>query len=209
MMDSLNVNRVQCKKCGAVKDKSEYYNQSNGRIYAKCKACISDENKKRNRLKKERNQMKLGDEGYICNRCRTHHEGQPALKNNCGSFCDGCRSEILIKMQAGRRRTTRNQTDICIWCGRKIKEGDRDGTDNLHVKCGSNRDWLLMCIRYSDKPFRYITSKEEKEKPLRRQRELLNHPSEETQHDSGTDEKRIERLENMLEKLVSALGGIS
>lgn len=138
---------------------------------------------------------------FKCCSCKNEYAGTPDMTNACGDFCVECHEQKKMK-----QRNSTKYSDCCRWCGdyltnrntsmKRLKRGE-----NTYVckRCEHMRDqWLLKCIRHSDKAFRYVKSREEKYKDERKR------PQRQTS--IVTDNARLDRMELILERLVSELG---
>lgn len=151
---------------------------------------------------------------YKCATCKGTFNGIPRLKNNAGEFCEKCDSIRLAKMEAGIKKRSIELGDKCQWCGDDI-HNRKEGT---HVcnDCQKKRDWLLKCIRFSDKPANYVARVEEKERIQRLERERkqseLSHKitktAPQTNENNPSELSRIDKIEEMLLRLTNALGGV-
>ena len=98
------------------------------------------------------------------------------------------------------------------WCGEKITPATMQaGKDDENVcqPCTTRRDWLLKAIRLSDRPARYVARTEERERPMREEREKAMQaakPPVAAETVPNEAEARLRRLELMLNKLTQALG---
>jgi hypothetical protein len=152
---------------------------------------------------------------YTCGMCKKRVEGEVALKNGAGSFCSECHAIIRERSAEGMRARSAALNGHCIWCGEKITKANPAGgggshaSVNVHLACERNRDWALKCIRHSDRIARYVARTEERERPLREEREKAMRaakPSIAAESVPSDDEARLRRLELMLNKLTQALG---
>jgi hypothetical protein len=145
---------------------------------------------------------------YHCKTCKKQLEGEPALINACGSFCANCEIIRKQKMQESILRRNHILGGLCMWCGDSISKmpiGEKQ--DHVCDTCKHNRDWLLKCIRFSDKAARYTATREEIESVKRQ--EMAKMAARQTEIASikpNETEARILRMEQMLAKLTSALG---
>jgi hypothetical protein len=106
---------------------------------------------------------------YTCVRCKEEFEGNAPLINGVGEFCNGCKDVIRIKSSITRKN--KNPENRCIWCNKKIAldslQWQQERGTSVCNTCEKNRQWLLECIRFSDRPAKYVARVEEKEKPGR------------------------------------------
>lgn len=156
----------------------------------------------------------LFDSSYTCCMCKGTFEGKPARANAAGQFCKGCSEEMVRRMRAssGPARVP-GQIVSCGWCGceRQVKlRSNGDFEENTCEECEKHRKWLLRSIRYSHRPFLYVTRHEAVEKPAREQRARLAEkpqvPAVPAARPAGPD--RLDRLEQMVSKLIDSLGGV-
>jgi hypothetical protein len=115
---------------------------------------------------------------FNCSMCKGEFEEPPAMVNATGNYCAGCKGEINARSVNMRNQNRSIRTRVptseraCIWCGstgpfHKCQED----TATVCKVCHTHRQWLLKCIRYSDKAAHYVAKREEKELPLRQERE--------------------------------------
>ncbi len=153
---------------------------------------------------------------YNCSRCKNTFADEPALSNACGSFCGQCKADIHASSVESNKGRTKKLSGFCVWCGEKltpnIVHASHEG-DNVCKSCELRREWLLKAIRLSDRPSKYVARVEDRERPLREERENARKAIAETNkpkalESSGTTESeaRLLRLEGMLDKLTKALG---
>lgn len=153
---------------------------------------------------------------FKCNKCHTNTEGEPAFKNAAGSFCVHCKKIIHELAADAMRERNKQLLDICPWCGDKLHDGNRLATrdklaENVCAVCSKNRDWLLKCIRHSDRPSRYASRVELREKAGREQRfaeekAKLSLATESISNRAESADEKIARLENVLKKIQFAFG---
>ena len=153
---------------------------------------------------------------YTCSKCKKEFEDLPAFNNACGSFCNGCKAEIHAASAAGlREKNKATYNGHCVWCGDCLNETNMQSgktDENVCQSCAKKRDWLLKAIRLSDRPYKYVSRTEERERPQREERNRMiiaaNAKQEKPlQPELPSDaEARMRRLELMLNKLTSALG---
>ena len=149
---------------------------------------------------------------YTCGMCKKSVEGEVAFKNGAGSFCQSCKAIIHARAAEGARARIAALDGHCVWCGQKITPATmQPGKENDHVcqPCTTRRDWLLKAIRLSDRPARYVARTEERERPMREEREKAMQafqPPVAAETVPNEAEARLRRLELMLNKLTQALG---
>ena len=149
---------------------------------------------------------------YTCSMCKKAVEGEVAFKNGAGSFCPECKAIIHARAAEGARARSAALNGHCVWCGEKITLATMQaGKDNENVcqPCTTRRDWLLKAIRQSDRPARYVARTEERERPMREEREKAMQaakPPVAAETVPNEAEARLRRLELMLNKLTQALG---
>ena len=150
---------------------------------------------------------------YTCIVCKEEKEGDPVMTNNAGSFCGECRAAMQAKSAESRKRIMLEWDGRCIWCNNVITAATRQNCDEekrVCIPCAAHRDWLLKCIRHSDKPLKYILATEEREKAGREKRKKENAvqlQAHAVQPDLPSEaEARLRRVELMLGKLTQALG---
>lgn len=150
---------------------------------------------------------------YKCSMDGNNHDGEPALKNACGTFCPECKAKIHAKAAEGVKERIESLNGCCIWCGEKITEANPSGKShegcNIHETCEQKRDWVLKCIRHSDKMAKYVARTEERERPMREEREKAKRSAEQptmAETVPTEQEARLRRVELMLNKLVNSLG---
>jgi hypothetical protein len=109
--------------------------------------------------------------------CKGEFQDPPAMINGTGKYCAGCKGEILARSFNTRKHNRATRTRVptkraCIWCGSTgpFHKCEEDIATVCKV-CHTHRQWLLKCIRYSDKAAHYVAKREEKELPLRQERE--------------------------------------
>jgi DNA-directed RNA polymerase subunit RPC12/RpoP len=150
---------------------------------------------------------------YTCSMCKNETEGKVAFKNGAGSFCPECKAIIHARSAEGVRARSAALNGHCVWCGEKItpskmQVGKED--ENVCYPCTTRRDWLLKAIRLSDRPARYVARTEERERPMREEREkaaqAAAQPKPVAENVPNEQEARLRRLELMLNKLTQALG---
>lgn len=156
---------------------------------------------------------------FKCATCKGTYNGNPALKNGAGSFCDRCWQAMRDKRSnnGGYRFSRYKKLGICVWCGIDlVDENIASGKEVVCSTCDKNRNWLLKCIRATPHAAKYVASVEERECKERnaRFRKMEQESLQANEHDDGQDQPenkstdRLERLERMMEKLVHSLGGI-
>ena len=150
---------------------------------------------------------------YTCTGCKKQFADSPAITNACGSFCAQCKAQMIEKSANSRHETSRALNGCCLWCGEKITpelalSGHPD--ENVCKLCRGHREWLLKVIRLSDRPIKYANRTEERERPLREEREKFMIATAKTKSAVATEttesDARLLRLEGMLDKLTKALG---
>jgi hypothetical protein len=77
------------------------------------------------------------------------------------------RNEVRSSVKA-RQEEKRNGTSNCVWCGDETEHHESEGS--VCYRCKQNRNWLLDCIRISDRPFKYVSAREEVESKARNDR---------------------------------------
>jgi hypothetical protein len=129
--------------------------------------------------------------------CKNTFAGEPFWKNGAGTFCEPCRKEMKRRAVEGFVTRNHEKDGICKYCGEKTTE--RPGTDTCMVcdVCSKNMYWVLKCIRFSDRLYRHVVSREEREKNER----VKKKQSEQNNRIAPSDE-RISRLEGMMEQLL-------
>ena len=148
---------------------------------------------------------------YTCSMCKKATEGEVAFKNGAGSFCPECKAIIHARAAEGARARSAALNGHCVWCGEKITPANMQaGKDDENVcqPCTTRRDWLLKAIRLSDRPARYVARTEERERPMREEREKAMQaakPPVAAETVPNEAEARLRRLELMLNKLTQAL----
>jgi DNA-directed RNA polymerase subunit RPC12/RpoP len=151
---------------------------------------------------------------YQCVRCKKEFDGEPALENRAGKFCQDCRDFIFDKMRQGMQRRSAELNGVCLWCGDNITSSNvMAGRENEHVckRCDKNREWVLKCIRISDRPAKYVARVEAKEAPDRIEREKRRERDKELTSavvDSlpSEVEVRVKKMEDLLTRLANELG---
>ena len=152
---------------------------------------------------------------YKCSMCKIRHDGEPAFVNACGKFCASCKAKIHERAAEGTRKQSLKFNGRCIWCGEMITEETKqpraNNSDNVCQPCALRRDWLLNAIRLSDRPAKYVAHREERERPMREERQRVIEATQQEKPaiavaEPSETEARLMRLEKMLNKLTSALG---
>jgi methionyl-tRNA synthetase len=103
--------------------------------------------------------------------CKEQFMTEPHSSNICGSFCEKCTNERLDRLRSSvkaRQEEKRNGTSNCVWCGDETEHHESEGS--VCYRCKQNRNWLLDCIRISDRPFKYVSAREEVESKARNDR---------------------------------------
>jgi len=108
----------------------------------------------------------------------------------------------------------------CLWCKTDI-ENTGEKTEKVCTKCQTNRDWLLHCIRQSERPFNYVSRVEQKERNERTERlqreekeriEIIEREEKgNVVHEkiNESNDRRIDHIESLLLKLIENLGGFN
>ena len=155
---------------------------------------------------------------YVCATCRKTKIGRPALSNGAGDFCLKCRERMMNNQRASsalrakeRHAKLASGTATCMYCGDVLDNSNTFKSTELSficAPCQRKRDWALKCIRHSSKMYNYIVKCEEREAPQREARELVMKNTKQTVFESSpTEDSRIDKLEQMMQKLLSELGG--
>ena len=156
---------------------------------------------------------------FKCATCKNTFEGAPSMNNGAGAFCSGCDGARKHKAAEATRARFAEMGDDCMWCGEPGPHKDKHrAVSRVCLACVNGRDWLLRCVRHSNKAADYAAKTEERELPLRRERQaheaaakvaareaLENACAAPAARDDSTE--RLDRLEKMLMKLTEALGG--
>jgi hypothetical protein len=158
---------------------------------------------------------------FTCSSCKKFYsENELSHINPTGKYCKDCNTKRLSKAVNARLN---NRKTNCSWCGEPLSNSKLDNASSeyssVHASCANNRDWLLKCIRYSDKPFKYITKKEAENKPIREERKKIEEIEEKSINFENQinikKEEKIENLEKMVfylyesvQKLTNSLGGL-
>lgn len=161
---------------------------------------------------------------YTCKMCKGMFGGEPALKNAAGEFCFECKATIRARIADGTRARGLALNGCCMWCGEKItdknrvaraNDPDKRGEKHVCSDCSVNRDWLLKCIRFSDKASKYAARAEDREREGREERNKRQSENRSVcdvikesqfQGQPSEQEARLSRVEMMLNKLTQALG---
>jgi len=147
---------------------------------------------------------------FKCVFCKKEFTGEPAMRNGSGAYCEECKAELVRRMCVGNQARRENFDGCCLWCGEKLTSANiQPGKDNPGVcrSCDTHRDWLLACIRHSDKPAKYVSRVEAKEGILREARNAEKKQSATQNIDTGKEAlTRLTRLENIIGKLASEFG---
>jgi len=145
---------------------------------------------------------------FTCSTCKGSFLGLPAMTNACGTFCLTCKHRILQRrMDAGR--APKEFDGRCLWCGEMIPEGKRTSTrpdgeivhENVHMECRGRRDWILRCIRYSDRVAKYVAAREAEEAPAREARAIEAARRSAAQPVSAAPTASASSLENQVREL--------
>mgnify|MGYP000647979796 CR=1 FL=1 len=149
---------------------------------------------------------------YKCAKCKNIFDGDPAFKNNAGTFCQSCKNEIHEKAHTARREILAEQHGTCKYCGDiDLKNPSNQWADHtVCPKCLGWRDRSLVLIRHSDVAFKHIAKVEEREKKDRESRNAAKLYAKESEKSETKPIAidRIARLEEMMEKLIKGLGGV-
>ncbi len=147
---------------------------------------------------------------FKCVFCKKEFTGEPVMRNGSGAYCKECKDELVRRMRIASQARRENFDGCCVWCGKKLtSENIRRGKNNSGVcrSCDTHREWLLACIRHSDKPAKYVSRVEDKECILREARNAKKRQSAPQHIDTGKEAlDRLSRLENILGKLASEFG---
>ena len=157
-----------------------------------------------------------GSMTYQCSMCKESQDGEPVFVNGAGQFCSNCKSEIHRRAGDAMRK---RRSDLCRWCECVLTPENSNQSPSRDIgvckECCSRRDWLLKCIRLSDRPARYVARTEEREKQERDARIAARSANLQPTSRQNGDSSRLDRLELMIdrqggimEKLIQALGGI-
>lgn len=147
--------------------------------------------------------------GQFCLKCHNEISSRGRKSQNitckCGApvhskgMCSACYQKMW---QANRRfQEHYGSQRTCIWCGDYItKNNEQTGKtdENVCRDCSSGRNWLLKCMRYSDKAAKYVACRETIAAAYRAKLKI--------EQDDRPD-GRIDRLERLMETLVRKLGG--
>lgn len=158
------------------------------------------------RAKRSRRRGAVWADGFRCCRCKRTFDGEPGRTNGCGPFCDACTAEVWQEREI---KTTDGRSKVCVWCGERPTRGKNYSECKI---CHRHREWLLQVIRVSDRPARYVASREAKYGPEReaRRRAAETPAGELVEEESpvrSEQDARLDRLESMLSKLIEELGG--
>jgi len=151
---------------------------------------------------------------YTCSMCKQQFDGDAAFKNACGEFCADCKATIHARSSRGAKERNQAMKGHCLWCGERITPAKMQAgkdDENVCLPCSTRRDWLLRAIRLSDRPAKYVARTEERERPLREERQkVMRSASHRNPEEAGAaadgQEQRLCRLEAMLTKLTQSLG---
>ena len=160
---------------------------------------------------------------YNCSMCRLTFDGEPAMENNVGPFCEACKTTIIKRSMESNRQTATlkrqgmgtDGVDRCLWCASELDPGNRERGENSSIcqTCAPRRSWLLKCIRRSKHPAIYAAKCEDRESVGRAkrwasynstQKALADSPPEDKKAESDGD--RLTRIEELLAKLMGELG---
>lgn len=173
--------------------------------------CWAFLDRKQRRTIRQKGRMKVM---YTCGMCKKSVEGEVAFANNAGNFCRECKAIIHARAAEGTRARSAALNGHCVWCGEKITPKAPAGKShkgcNIHLACEARRDWILKCIRFSDKLAKYVARTEERELPMREERKKAMQAAKPTvaaaEAVPNEAEARLRRLELMLNKLTQTLG---
>ena len=159
---------------------------------------------------------------FKCATCKTTFEGTPALTNGAGMFCSGCDDARIHKLTEATRARYAEMGHDCMWCGEPGPHKDSSGLTRVCNTCDNNRGWLLRCIRHSNRAADYVAKTEDRELPLRRDRQAKEAAARLAANEALANagsvtaapvlrneaNERLDRLEQMIMKLTEALGGV-
>ena len=129
---------------------------------------------------------------YVCSMCKDPQQGEPARVNASGSYCAKCNEEIIRRAVNGRRKHARKMktNSFCVYCGNKLTEEDerKRKQSNTCNECSSSLlPKILECIRYSNKLYKHVCTREAKYKNMR-----------------GTVTSKKQSLEDKIDKILKA-----
>lgn len=111
---------------------------------------------------------------FTCCMCKKQFDGEPKVKNACGSFCakcDSARNEKARNAQFGAKRAAAARRGggvrICPWCGRAT-DAPATREDPACRVCAKSRLWLSECIKFSDHVEKYVVPRSAKARDQRR-----------------------------------------
>jgi len=150
---------------------------------------------------------------YTCSRCKNTYEADAPFSNACGDFCHFCKEFIHKKAVLATKAANKAKAGSCVWCHKpmapELWQAGKE-VENVCRECEAWRRKTLDLSRVSDRPFKYISRVEEREKPNReaRERELTaKAQAPQTQPAKSDDsETRLQRLESALAKIAEKLG---
>lgn len=169
---------------------------------------------------------------WKCCRCkRTFSATGPRMTNGAGKFCKDCHAAMVAASAAKNRARYAALNGNCLWCANPIPAGElaspkaREESESVHVckACANHVSWMLSRIRQSDRLAKYAASRENREAPKRRARELAAQAEQEQQKAAQNTpsatvsqqkdmraitetEARISSIEAKLDRLLHALG---
>ncbi len=145
---------------------------------------------------------------YKCSGCKRQFDGEPIMSNATGKYCQTCENTRKQRMMQALQRKHELLNGRCIWCN-DMTEAENN-RDHICRRCKSGRTWLLKCIRHSDKAAKYAAAREVEEAPAREVRIKASYEKTKVaangQSVSLDAESRLSRMEQMMEKLMKALG---
>jgi len=121
--------------------------------------------------------IETNTDAFICNMCK---ETKPIselgmnghTKNGYSKCCKSCHKDMISAANVSRKINSQYSSGIDIWTGRKIKQREM-ASKKIHISKHSEhcRKWGLECIRYSDHFIKWAARAEERERPLREERQ--------------------------------------
>jgi len=150
---------------------------------------------------------------YNCAMCKKQMDGDAALINAAGMFCQSCKE--IMHERGVESRLTNNQTTAgyCVWCRHKITPANAQANKDVNVctPCAGKRDWLLGSIRLSEHAARYVSRIEKRERPMREKRNKASaianpQPPVAAEKTTPPADDQMRRMELLLTKLAQALG---